>query len=50
MLWREDLEQSLYDRTPVTLSGWVTLASPVNYRSPQLLVEFINWLELTTTI
>ena len=25
----------------------MTLASPVNYRSPQLLIEFINWLGLT---
>ena len=47
VLWLEDPEQSLYDRTPVTLPGWVTLSSPVNYRSPQLLVEFINWLGLT---
>lgn len=47
MLWLEDPEQSLYDRPPVHLPGWVSLASPVNYRSPQLLVEFINWLGLT---
>ena len=47
VLWLEDPEQSLYDRAPVALPGWVTLSSPVNYRSPQLLVEFINWLGLT---
>ena len=47
MLWLEDPEQSLYDRPPVNLPGWISLASPVNYRSPQLLVEFINWLGLT---
>lgn len=47
MLWLEDPEQSLYDRPTVHLPGWVGLASPVNYRSPQLLVEFINWLVLT---
>ena len=47
VLWLEDPEQSLYERSPVELPGWVTLASPVNYRSPQLLVEFINWLGLT---
>lgn len=47
MLWLEDPDQSLYDRPPVHLPGWVNLASPVNYRSPQLLVEFINWLGLT---
>ena len=47
LLWLEDAEQSLYDRAPVALPGWVTLASPVNYRSPRLLVDFINWLGLT---
>ncbi len=47
LLWLEDPEQALYDRAPVDLPGWVSLNSPVNYRSPQLLVEFINWLELT---
>jgi hypothetical protein len=47
LLWLEDPEQALYDRAPVDLPGWVSLGSPVNYRSPQLLVEFINWLELT---
>lgn len=47
LLWLEDPEQALYERAPVDLPGWVNLASPVNYRSPQLLVEFINWLELT---
>ena len=47
VLWLEDPEQSLYDRVPVALPDWVTLASPVNYRSPQLLIEFINWMRLT---
>ena len=47
LLWLEDPEQALYDRAPVQLPGWVSLSSPLNYRSPQLLVEFINWLELT---
>jgi hypothetical protein len=47
LLWLEDPEQALYERAPVDLPGWVSLSSPVNYRSPQLLVEFINWLELT---
>ena len=31
----------------MSLPDWVTLASPVNYRSPQRLVEFINGLALT---
>lgn len=47
LLWLEDPEQALYERPPVDLPGWVSLASPVNYRSSQLLVEFINWLGLT---
>jgi hypothetical protein len=47
VLWLEDPEQSLYKRTQVRLPGWVTLSSPVNYRSPHLLVQFINWLGLT---
>jgi hypothetical protein len=47
LLWLEDPEQALYDRASVDLPGWVSLSSPVNYRSPQLLVEFINWLGLT---
>ena len=47
LLWLEDPEQSLYDRPPVELPGWASLSSPVNYRSPRLLVEFMNWLRLT---
>jgi superfamily I DNA and RNA helicase len=49
LLWLEDTDQSLYDRDAVDLPGWVTISSPVNYRSPKLLVEFINWLGLTDT-
>jgi hypothetical protein len=47
LLWLEDPEQSLYDRPAVQLPNWTSLVSPVNYRSPQTLVEFINWLGLT---
>jgi hypothetical protein len=47
VLWLEDPEQSLYDREPMSLPGWVQLSSPVNYRSPQSLVTFINALVLT---
>lgn len=49
LLWLEDPDQSLYDRDPVQLPGWVKISSPLNYRSPRLLVEFINWLGLTDT-
>lgn len=48
ILWLEDSDQGLYDRQPAEMPNWVCLTSPVNYRSPQLLVDFINWLELTT--
>ncbi|MEY4864064.1 MAG: hypothetical protein RLZ51_2159 [Pseudomonadota bacterium] len=47
LLWLEDPEQAIYDCPAIELPGWVRLSSPVNYRSPQRLVEFINWLGLT---
>ncbi len=47
MLWLEDPEQSLYQRPAFEPSGWVRLSSPVNYRSPQKLIDFINCLGLT---
>lgn len=47
ILWLEDPEQALYSRPLVELPGWASLSSPINYRSPHLLVEFINWLGLT---
>jgi superfamily I DNA and RNA helicase len=49
VLWLEDPEQTLYERPRVELPGWARLLSPVNYRTPQLLVEFMNWLALTDT-
>ncbi len=47
VLWLEDQDQSLYGREPADLPGWVGLASPLNYRSPWRLVEFMNELDLT---
>jgi len=47
VLWLEDSEQALYQRTQVDLSRWVTIKSPTNYRTSKLIVEFINWLKLT---
>jgi superfamily I DNA and RNA helicase len=47
LLWLEDPEQALYERPAIDLPGWVRLSSPVNYRSPQHLVVFINCLGLT---
>lgn len=40
--WLEDPMQNLYGRPPVTLPGWVTLRSEVNYRSPQDVLEHLN--------
>ena len=40
--WLEDPMQNLYGRQPVTLPGWVTLRSEVNYRSPQDVLEHLN--------
>lgn len=42
--WLEDPMQNLYGRPPVTLPGWVTLRSEVNYRSPQDVLEQLNRL------
>ena len=46
MLWLEDPSQNLYRRDAAALAGWVTLESPVNYRSPQVIVALINALGL----
>lgn len=46
MLWLEDPSQNLYRREPAELPGWVTLDSPVNYRSPHEIVWTINALGL----
>jgi hypothetical protein len=46
MLWLEDPSQNLYRRDAAALAGWVTLESPVNYRSPQVIVALINALAL----
>lgn len=43
----EDPEQVLYDRVRYAASGWPALESPVNFRSPRILVDFMNYLALT---
>jgi len=43
----EDPAQRLYDRSPIDLPGWVVMKSPVNYRSPRAIVDYINALQLT---
>lgn len=44
----EDLEQTLYERMPFSQTNWAVIKSPVNYRSPRILVDFMNHLQLTT--
>ncbi|MCM5571099.1 NERD domain-containing protein/DEAD/DEAH box helicase [Burkholderiaceae bacterium FT117] len=46
LLWLEDPSQNLYRRESAALPGWVTLESPVNYRSPQVIVALVNMLGL----
>lgn len=43
----EDPEQVLYERPAFEAKNWALLQSPVNYRSPRLLVDFMNYLQLT---
>lgn len=45
--WLEDPSQNLYRREPLALSGWALLRSPVNHRSPHVLVALANALGLT---
>ncbi|HWS74129.1 MAG TPA: ATP-binding domain-containing protein [Quisquiliibacterium sp.] len=45
-LWLEDPAQNLYRRAPMTLPAWPTLRSPVNYRSPHVVVTLIDMLGL----
>lgn len=45
-LWLEDPDQKLYRRAPVVLPGWATLESPVNHRSPRVLVTLVEMLRL----
>ena len=47
IIWLEDPSQDLYGRWQTNWSGWVKLSSPINYRSPQRLVNLMNALELT---
>ncbi|RPI45125.1 MAG: nuclease, partial [Betaproteobacteria bacterium] len=42
--WLEDPMQNLYGRPPVSLPGWVTLRSDVNYRTPNDILETLNRL------
>jgi hypothetical protein len=43
----EDPEQVLYDRDRFMAQNWPLLESPVNFRSPRTLVEFMNHFRLT---
>jgi hypothetical protein len=42
----EDADQRLYERRAASLSGWVGMHSPVNYRSPQVVVTLIEQMGL----
>ncbi|MCZ2096689.1 MAG: AAA family ATPase [Anaerolineae bacterium] len=46
-LWLEDPSQGLYRREPVPLPDWTVLRSPVNFRSPHVVVTLANALELS---
>ena len=48
IIWLEDPSQDLYKRWDTDWSNWVKISSPVNYRSPQRLLNLMNALELTT--
>lgn len=47
VLWLEDSSQDLYGRWQTNWPEWVKITSPINFRSPQRLVNLINALELT---
>jgi hypothetical protein len=40
--WLEDPMQNLYGRPPVSLPGWVTLRSDINYRTPSDVLHTLN--------
>ena len=42
--WLEDPMQNLYGRAPVSLPGWVTVRSEINYRTPKDILESLNRL------
>jgi hypothetical protein len=48
IIWLEDPSQDLYKRWDTNWTGWVKLTSPINYRSPQRLVNLMNALQLTS--
>lgn len=47
IIWLEDPSQDLYKRWDTDWSDWVKITSPINYRSPQRLVNLMNALALT---
>ena len=42
--WLEDPMQNLYGRPPVALSGWVSIRSMTNYRTPRDILDMVNRL------
>jgi hypothetical protein len=47
IIWLEDPSQDLYKRWDTDWADWVKISSPINYRSPQRIVNLMNALELT---
>ena len=47
IIWLEDPSQDLYGRWATDWPEWVKITSPINYRSPQRLVNLMNALDLT---
>ena len=47
IIWLEDPSQDLYGRWQTNWPDWVKISSPINYRSPQRLVNLMNALGLT---
>ena len=43
----EDPDQRLYDRAPFNHTDWPIIESPVNYRSPRIIVDFMNYFGLS---
>ena len=48
VLWMEDPFQTMYpDRGQSDWSSWVKFKSPINYRSPKVIIDLVNELQLT---
>ncbi len=49
IIWMEDVGQTIYpERYSKDWGGWVRFKLPINFRSPRLIVDLINELQLTS--